>query len=58
MEEDIAKLLSGLYTDGLMALSDTWDRSDDGFKCQLKLIEEFGAEHDIEIVDMREEDNS
>jgi len=55
MEEDIQKLLSGLYTDALLALDDTWDRSDEGFKAQIQLIEKFGAEHDIEIIDGRED---
>ena len=55
MEEDIKKLLSGIYTDALLALDGTWDKSDDGFRTHVELIESFGAEHDIEIIDGRED---
>ena len=56
MEEDIKKLLTGIYTDACMALDDTWDRSDDGFTAQIQLIEDFATDHNIEIEDLREND--
>lgn len=53
MKDELRRLLSGLYTDALMALDDTWDRSDHGFKCQISLIEKFATEFDIELEDTR-----
>ena len=38
MEEDIQKLLSGIYTDALLALDGTWDKSDSGFRTHVELI--------------------
>ena len=55
MEKDIAKLLSGLWTDANMALDDDWDRSDSGFKAQITLIEEFASKYDIDLTDTRTE---
>ena len=38
------QLLSNIREDAYMALSNTWDRSDSGFKAQIDLIEELFKE--------------
>lgn len=39
-----------LHTDAVMALNNEWDRSDNGFECQLTLIERI-IDIDYELVD-------
>lgn len=40
-KDKILELLEHLETDCNMALSDTWDRSDEGFEAMLIVIEEI-----------------
>lgn len=51
MKNELKELLSCLHTDARMALDDTWDRSNDGFECQIELIEDFAKKHDIDLND-------
>ncbi len=39
--DELAELLTDLHFDAEMALSDDWERSDNGFQCQIDNIESF-----------------
>jgi hypothetical protein len=53
LKEDTEHLLSGILTDASMAIEDVWDRSDDGFQCQMELIYEFREKYQLDIMDTR-----
>lgn len=44
MEKDLTeavKILKTLKQDAKLAISGFWDKSDDGFRCQIQLIDNF-----------------
>ena len=49
MEAELTNLLKCLRDDAVMALNDTWDRSDDGFKSQIELIDNFAKQFNLEL---------
>ena len=47
-------ILKNIHIDANMALKDDWDRSNDGFECQIKIIEGFCEKHDIDLDRIKE----
>ena len=41
LKEEVISLLKTLRKDAHMALNNEWDRSNDGFRCQILLINEM-----------------
>lgn len=47
-QERALNIIRSLWTDANMALDEDWDKSDEGFKAQIELIEEFTGKIDYE----------